>query len=144
MSEQKRIYLIGSLRNEQVPIIAKQIREQTDHYVFDEWYSAGHIADDCWQAHQTFKGHDYRTALRGEAAQHVFQFDKKFLDLSDTAILLMPAGKSGHLEFGYCIGRGMDGYILFDKEPDRFDVMTNFANDIYFHTQDLIERLKDG
>lgn len=93
------IYLIGSLRNPEVPRIAEKLRAE-GHIVFDAWYSAGALADDSWRDHEKFMGHSFIEALRGPAATHVFGFDKKFLTQADTVVLVLPAGKSGHLELG--------------------------------------------
>jgi hypothetical protein len=57
-------------------------------------------------------------------------------------IMLMPCGKSGHLELGYARGCGKPGYVLFPKEPKRIDVMYQFATDLFFNTNDLIKELK--
>jgi hypothetical protein len=57
-------------------------------------------------------------------------------------IMLMPCGKSGHLELGYVRGCGKPGYILFPKEPKRLDVMYQFATDLFFNTNDLIKELR--
>lgn len=58
----------------------------------------------------------------------------------------MPAGKSGHLELGYMIGNGKPCIIYFEKEPDRWDVMTQFAflntGDICTSMDNLKESLK--
>jgi nucleoside 2-deoxyribosyltransferase len=54
----------------------------------------------------------------------------------------MPAGKSCHLEAGYMIGQGKKVYILFDKELKRWDIMVQFATDIFFNIKDLIKELK--
>ena len=55
--------------------------------------------------------------------------------------MIMPAGKSGHLELGYTIGKGKPGFILFDEEPERFDVMTQFATKIFFNRESFIQYL---
>ena len=55
--------------------------------------------------------------------------------------MVMPAGKSGHLELGYMLGQGKKGYILFDKEPDRWDVMYQFATGVFFNKEELINEL---
>jgi hypothetical protein len=136
----RNIYVIGSLRNPAVPELATALRDR-GHYVFDDWYAAGPTADDCWQAYEKSKGSSYPVALSGWAAQHVFNFDKHHLDRADTAILLMPAGKSGHLELGYMIGAGKKGFVLFDKEPERWDVMYNFAAGVYYDTPSLLDVL---
>lgn len=140
-----QIYLIGSLRNEQVPIIGNQLRQE-GFKVFDDWYAAGPEADDKWQAYEKARGRSYPEALKGAAAQNVFDFDKRNLDASDVCILVMPAGKSGHLELGYMVGKGKRSYILFDREPDRFDVMPNFVHvtggGVYYDLDELVKELK--
>lgn len=55
----------------------------------------------------------------------------------------MPAGKSAHLELGYVIGTGKPGWILFDQDPERFDVMHNFATGVHFKIETLIEEIKE-
>jgi hypothetical protein len=54
----------------------------------------------------------------------------------------MPSGKSGHLELGYSLGRGKRGYILFDQEPKRVDIMYQFATDIFFSFDELAAELQ--
>src|SRR3954466_15930126 len=112
----RSIYLIGSLRNPEVPGFAAELRK-LGHDVFDDWYAAGPEADDYWQKYEKAKGNTLPQALKGYAAQHVFEFDKHHLDLADTGILLLPAGRSGHLELGYLAGRKIDTAILMEGEP---------------------------
>ena len=69
------IYLIGSLRNPRIPEIAEQLRN-AGHEVFDDWYAAGPEADDYWQKYEQNRGHNYKQALEGYAAKHVYNFDK--------------------------------------------------------------------
>lgn len=120
------IYLIGSLRNPQIPLIAANLRK-ADFEVFDDWYAAGPEADDCWMRYEKLKGNNMKIALKGYAAKHVFSFDQYHLNRADIGVLVLPAGKSGHLELGYLCGQGKKCYVLFDKEPERFDVMYQFA-----------------
>jgi hypothetical protein len=140
--KRKTIYVIGSLRNLEIPKIAIQLRA-IDYEVFDDWYSPGPEADDYWRDYEKGRGSSYRMALKGYAAQHIFEFDKTHLDRSDIVVMVMPSGRSGHLELGYAIGKGKEGYILFDHEPERFDVMHCFADEIFFNLKELIQHLKD-
>lgn len=135
------IYLIGSLRNPVVGDIAKKLRDK-GYEVFDEWRAAGENADDCWRDYEKARGHDYQTALRGYAADHVFKFDKYHLDRADGAVLVMPAGKSCHLELGYIIGSKRPGFILLDQDPERFDVMYLFATAICKNMDELLDEMK--
>ena len=138
----KKIYLIGSLRNPEIPRIGNYLRE-TGFDVFDDWFAGGKIADDEWQAYEQLRGRPYDAALQGYAAQHVFHFDLEHIERSDIGVLVLPAGKSGHLELGYMLGQGKDGYVLFDKEPERWDVMYNFAHGVFFDMKDLGRRLSE-
>jgi len=137
------IYLIGSLRNEKIPELAKKIRQlNLDYEVFDDWFSPGPEADDFWRKYEKIRGSTYREALNNYAARHIFEFDKFHIDRSQIGVLYMPCGKSAHLELGYMIGAGKRGYILFEKEPERWDVMVSFATNIFFNENELFEELK--
>ena len=133
------IYLIGSLRNPEIPIIANTLRE-AGHEVFDDWYAAGPNADDHWRDYEIQRHRSYRAALSGLAARHVYQFDLEHLERATIAVLVLPAGKSGHLELGYALGRGKRGYVILDS-PERWDVMYEFADDVVESVEDLIHEL---
>lgn len=138
----KSVYVIGSLRNPAVTEFSNQI-ETLGIEAFSSWYGAGEKADDAWKEYQTARGRNYGQALKEFAAQHVFQFDRFHLDRTDAAVLLLPAGKSGHLELGYTIGRGKPGYIVFEQMPeDRWDVMYCFATKVFFSRQDFLDELR--
>ena len=107
--------------------------------MFDDWFAPGPEADDYWQKYETARGHSYKEALRGYAAQHIFAFDFYHLNRAAIGLLALPAGKSGHLEFGWLIGKGVPGYILLDKEPERWDVMSQFANGVFTSIGELID-----
>ncbi len=135
-----KVYLIGSLRNPEIPKIAKKIRE-LGFYVFDDWYAAGPEADDKWRDYEKARGRTYKEALRGLAADHVYKFDLEHLNECDIAVLCLPTGKSGHLELGHVIGKGKKGYILLDN-PERWDVMYKFALGVFHSFDELQNELK--
>ena len=138
----KSIYIIGALRNKAIPEFANEL-QQLGFEAFADWFSPGPDADDFWRDYSKARGLTYKQALESYAARHIFEFDKYHLDRCDLAVMLMPAGKSGHLELGYTIGRGKPGYILFDGEPERYDVMVQFATDIFFNKQELFDKLRE-
>lgn len=139
----RNIYLIGSLRNKEVPNISHRLRAE-GHLCFDDWFAAGPEADDYWQAYEKNKGNTLPEALKGYAAKHVFEFDKSHLDRCDTGILVLPAGRSGHLELGYMSGKDKDTAILMAGEPDRYDVMYKFANlGVFYKLEDLLLSLEN-
>ena len=135
------IYLIGSLKNENIPIIATELREILKIEIFDDWFSPGPDADDYWRQYEKTRGSTYKQALSNWAGKHVFEFDKHHIDRLDIGVLVMPAGKSAHLELGYMLGQGKRGYVFFDKEPERWDVMYQFATNVFFNKEELINEL---
>lgn len=135
------VYLIGSLRNPAIPAIGSMLRG-LGFDVFDDWFGAGHEADDEWQRYEEQRGRHYSEALDGLAASHIFQFDVTHLRRCDTAILVLPAGKSGHLEFGWMLGQGKTGIVLFPSVPERWDLMYKFATAVCFSHEELIRVLE--
>jgi hypothetical protein len=136
----KIIYLIGSLRNPDIPILANKIRK-LEFEVFDDWHSVSPNGDDLWKDYENKRGRTYEEALSGWHAHNVFDFDKRHIDRSNVGILIMPAGKSAFLEFGYIIGQGKPGFILMDNQ-DRWDVMLLFASKVVFNEENLLDELK--
>lgn len=138
---QTSIYLIGSLRNSEVANIGHALRFE-GYDVFDDWLAAGSRADDMWKKYETQRGHTYSEGLKGHAAKHVFEFDLKHLNRCSIGVLVLPAGKSSHLELGYMLGKGKPGFVLMDT-PDRWDVMYQFATGVAFDMDELKQQLKD-
>lgn len=134
------VYVIGSLRNLAIPDVAQSLRIH-GHEVFDDWWSSSEDCDDWWQAHERRRGRAYKEAIYGYHARHVFEFDKFHLDRAEAGVMVMPAGRSGHLELGYLIGQHKPGFILFDQEPERFDIMHLFATAICFSVEELVREL---
>lgn len=139
----KQVYIIGSLRNARVPDIGNAIRN-AGLLAFDDWWGAGDEADDKWQEYENIRGRGYAEALAGAAAQTVFNFDKTNILASDAVLLVLPAGKSGHIEFGFARGKEKLGVILLDGEPDRFDVMYNFASLVTSNLDEAVAFFKDS
>jgi len=135
----RSIYLIGSLRNPAIREIANTLRAE-GHIVFDDWHASGPQADDIWKDYEKQRGRTYLEALKGSFARNAFNYDKEHLEEADTVILVLPAGKSGHMEFGYAIRSGKRGFILLD-DADRWDMMYLFATGVFDNLQSLMEAI---
>lgn len=142
--KKKQIYVIGSLRNENIPDIANKLRK-LNFEVFDDWHSVSPNGDDLWKIYETKRGRTYEEALNGWHAHDVFDFDKKHIDNSDIGVLIMPAGKSAFLELGYMIGQGKPCFIFMDDQ-ERYDVMVLFTEvtggAVCFSIEALMEKVK--
>ena len=53
------------------------------------------------------------------AVERGFAFDKSALDWADACVLVLPCGRSAHLEAGYAAGRGKR--TIFYLHPDKFE-----------------------
>lgn len=137
------IFLSGSLRNPDVPHVGNELR-QAGYDVFDDWHAGGTFADDEWMKYERIRGRTYKEALAGYNAKHIFDYDLEHLNRADVGVLLMPAGKSAHLELGYMLwARQKPGYILcLTDEPDRWDIMVQFATAVCFSVEELLEELR--
>lgn len=141
----KSIYIIGSLRNPVIPEIANEL-EKIGMEPFADWWGAGPEADDWWKEYNERRNIPYVDALQDYAARNVFEFDRKHLDRCDATLLVLPAGKSGHLELGYSIGSGKRGFILADEKlgKERWDVMYLFAEKVFMTKEEMLEHFSDN
>lgn len=138
--KKKKVYVIGSLRNPEIPAWAARIRDN-GYEVFDDWFAAGPTADDSWKEYEQARGRKYRDAMKGYVARHVFEFDKKHIDEADIGVLILPAGKSGHAELGYMKGQGKKCIIVLNSEAERWDIMYNFFDHLVYDIDELMEAL---
>ena len=132
------IYIVGSLAGERVELVANRLRE-AGHVVFDQWRAAG--PKDFWADYAVRNGISFREALQMDFTETAFNFDMKYLSKADVGVLVMPAGRSAGLELGWLLGRGKPGYILYDGEPERPDLMAKLATGVCFSVEELIEIL---
>lgn len=125
------VYVIGSLRDRNVPLAANALR-RAGYAAFDGWYSAGPEADDRWRDHEHLKGSSYPEALADYAARNVFAFDRFHLGRCHAAVLVLPAGRSCHLEAGTTApSKPVYALLPDDAEPERWDVMTQFLDGVH-------------
>lgn len=140
----KVLYLIGSLRNPRIPELANNLRTVLpDVEVFDDWYAAGFEADDMWKSYEQGRNRTYHEALEGYAARHVFDFDRYHLKRSSHVLLVLPAGKSGHMEIMYAAyGVKANTAILLDPDDVRWDVMYQFIPTILSKDEEVTQWIK--
>jgi len=86
------------------------------------------------------------TFLEDKRSQRAFKEDKKWLDWCDACILLLPAGKSSHLEAGYIKGQNKKLIIYHPTgfPSGEFDVMYGFANILTQEINEVEKYLKEN
>ena len=80
------------------------------------------------QAEEKLKQMDAIDLLKFNRVIEAFKEDKKWLDWCDACILVLPSGKSAHLEAGYAKGQGKLLIIFGEFLKGERDVMYGFAD----------------
>lgn len=116
------VYVASSWRNGNQPACVALLRE-AGHDVYDFRNPAPGESGFAWtDIDPDWKGWSaprFRAALRHPVAQHGYSRDIDALERADAVVLLLPCGRSAHLEAGYAAGRGklVIGYLV-DGEPE--------------------------
>lgn len=137
----KVVYLIGALKNKNIPHVANRI-EALGCECFSDWFAPGPEADSFLRQYSKARGRDYKQTLDSYAARQIFDFDLRHIERADLAVALFPIGRSGHLESGFFAGRGKPVFALFDKPPARFDLMHRFFTEVFFNEEELYVTLR--
>lgn len=118
----EKIYVASSWRNDAQQGVVHTLRTAGfDVYDFkhpkpgDDGFHWSEI-DPAWQS---WTPEQYIKALEHPVAEDGFKSDMDALVWADTCVLVMPCGRSAHLELGYAIGAGHNTAILLsDAEPE--------------------------
>lgn len=116
----RRIYVASSWRNPIYPGVVDRLRS-VGHEVYDFRNPAPDNTGFAWSQcavgdAKTIPG--YLAAIKTSRALSGFSFDKNALEWADTCVLVLPCGRSAHIEAGYAAGQGKDVYFLL--HPDDF------------------------
>ncbi len=120
----RRIYVASSWRNPYHELLVKQL-ETRGHEIYnfrDPGAAFGwKDVDPDWRQGAPPPPRDqFRAMLRHELAKKGFARDHAAMEWADTFVLLLPCGRSAHLEAGWACGRGKETFIYLpeDTEPE--------------------------
>ena len=82
-----------------------------------------------------------KLGLKSEEVLNIFNEDMEAEKKSENLLLVLPAGKSGHIEAGVAYGMGKKCYAF--GEYDVTDSLYNIFDQIFLNEEDLIKFLKD-
>ncbi|MCL2464224.1 MAG: hypothetical protein FWF28_04050 [Micrococcales bacterium] len=120
-----RVYVASSWRNERQPEVVAALREAGQE-VYDFRTSGPGERGFSWRdvglapertapgAGDTVPADDYLAALRHPVARAGFDVDFAAMQWSEACVLVLPCGRSAHLELGWAVAAGRWTAILLD------------------------------
>ena len=76
--------------------------------------------DNCWRG---WTPEQLLVALEHPLAVAGFESDAAALAAADAVVLVLPCGRSAHLELGWALGHGIRGYVLLGDGPVEPELM---------------------
>jgi hypothetical protein len=136
----RRIYVASSWRNPMQQGVVYTLRA-AGHVVYDfrnpkEGDKGFHWSeiDPDWKL---WTPERFRESLSHPIAERGFRSDFDAMKWADVGVLVMPCGRSAHLEAGYFVGAGKPLYILLaDGEPE---LMYRMAAKVCIHMGELLD-----
>ena len=133
-----RIYLASSWRNAGQPLALQALRAH-GHEVYDFRHPMPGNDGFAWREIDpdwlSWTPGQYLEKLHSPIARDGFQLDQDALDWCDCCILLLPCGRSAHLELGYCAGRGKETVIVLDENGFEPELMYRMASAIVLNIE---------
>lgn len=139
-----RIYLASSWRNPHQPSLVEQLRN-LGHQVYDfrnppnssgfAWHDIGLDAKTCTAVQMR------EALLTNSRAAQGFSADFAAMRWADTGLLVLPCGRSAHLELGWMAGAGKRTLIL-TRDGEEPELMALLADRICISVDEVIEELR--
>lgn len=140
-----RIYVASSWRNPHQPEIVNVLR-QAGHEVYD-FRNPPHNTGFAWREvglERPVTAVDYRNALLTHPrASQGFMSDFSAMRAADTCLLVLPCGRSAHLELGWMAGAGKRTIIL-TQDGEEPELMALLADKICINLDEVLAELKKG
>lgn len=138
-----KIYVASSWRCEFRPAIVLLLRQE-GHKVYDFRHPsegnngfAWSSIDKHWQMWDTAT---YREALTDPVAEAGFNLDFEAMKWADACVLVLPCGRSAHLEAGYFVGAGKPLHIFIPEKCEP-ELMYKMATSICMNYTELLKAL---
>jgi hypothetical protein len=140
-----KIYVASSWRNEMQPEVVRVLRE-AGHEVYDfkhpgDEENRGFHWSDIDTDWKNWSPEAFRDSLKHPIAEEGFNRDFEAMERSDVFVLVMPCGRSAHLELGWAIGAGRKNIILLNGESEP-ELMYNMADYICLDVEEVVHLLE--
>lgn len=140
-----KIYLASSWRNPDQPAMVEALRAE-GHEVYDfrnppsgtgfGWGQLGKGDPADWSLS------DFRNALGVDRAQQGFESDFNAMQWADAIVLLLPCGRSAHLELGWAAGAGKISMIVLSEQQFEPELMYLMVDHICLDQSECLNVLR--
>lgn len=140
-----RIYISSSWKNEFQQSMVQLLREQ-NHKVYDFQHPHGRTDKNVWSdlgvSNDNMTNEQFAEAITHQTAVTRFEDHFSAMQDADTCILLLPCGKSSHVEAGYMKGLGKRVFVYSSAKTIQPELMY-LVFDGYFHDiDDLLKAIQ--
>jgi hypothetical protein len=142
-----RIYVASSWRNQYQQPVVSDLR-RAGHSVYDFRNPPNGVPGFAWSEidpeWMAWSASKYRELLTTHPiAARGFVTDLRGMQWADTCVLVLPCGRSAHLEAGWFCGQGKRCIIL-TRDGEEPELMALLATDICISTDEVIKALRKG
>lgn len=162
-----RIYVASSWRNMQQPLLVQLLREH-GHYVYDfknpssgdmqrqwdqsdaskEWKGqpvkftdSGFSWEELDPDWKNWTADQYVAALNKPIAQRGYDCDMAAMHWADACVLVLPSGRSAHLEAGWFAGKEDRILFILTRDGEEPELMAKMANVIVTSPEKLVDAI---
>lgn len=140
VSKPSYVYVASSWRNTMHDAVCNILKlAGIEHYDFknpDYGFSWSELMPEFYQ-NSLMSKNDYLTMLEHPRAGEGFHADLSAMNKADTFVLVLPCGRSSHLELGWAVGQGKRTAILLD-DPVTPELMYLMVDHIATSVFDLL------
>ena len=145
-----RIYISSSWKNQEQPFLVEELRKR-GHKVYDFRHPCGRDDNNVWipvsnslglsfyYENNCLNRESFRKMLTDKNAINRFNEHFKAMQDADTCILLLPCGRSSHVEAGFMNGQGKRVFVMDTSNVATPELMYLMFDD-YFHDYDDLFR----
>jgi hypothetical protein len=140
-----KVYVASSWRNKYQPNVVAELRA-AGHEVYDfrnpRQGDTGFHWSEIDPAWQRWREIDYRDALKHPIAESGFASDFDAMQWADACVLVLPCGRSAHLEAGWFAGQGKP-CLIFIPEPIEPELMYKMGR-VCVWMEEVLKNLETG
>lgn len=141
-----KIYVASSWRNVYQPVVVQILRTK-GHHVYDFRNPAPNVGGFSWAEidpnWQHWSASDFREALNHDVARNGFRYDFDGMAGADLCVLVLPCGRSAHLEAGWFMGKGKPVVVLAPEriEPELMYMLASHTNPIVLGFKEMLDKV---